>query len=75
MHLINIQANVSLNDRSYVTHFNLAMISTELPVPCFPVQLGYFKTVYMGKLMCRIMLALRLVSKDCWAEIFMPAWQ
>jgi len=41
----------------------------------FPVQLGYFKTLSTQKLVCRNARALKLVSGDCWMEIFILAWQ
>jgi len=36
---------------------------------------GYFKTLYMGKIACLNAHALKLVLGDCWVEIFTLAWQ
>ena len=58
-----IKANVSANDRSYVT----AIPHRKLPVPWIPAQLGYFKTS-TGKLACRS-------ANTLLTEISTQAWQ
>jgi len=56
------QANVSLND---LHNFGPTMTSAELPILQFSTQLGYFKTLSLGKLMCHKAHTLTLVSGDC----------
>jgi len=72
MTFVFIQANVSVNDRGYI--MGPAMTSTQLQFLPFPTQLGYFKTLSIGKLGCCNCNAhaLSLVSRDCWVGILTP---
>ena len=64
-----IQAVVSVNN---LRHFGPTMTSSELLFSKFPTQLGYYKTLSLGKLACHNAHAVKLV---CLAEISSPAWR